>query len=152
MLGIFSCFCCRQLTCSKINSKKEICQEHYQSVKRFGPRSQTSVLICGSKLFAKFFNRRQKSPFERNELNYPFKRQSRLQQTTHFATSFLIFEKKGMIFHENRLPADDSHEISCTQVNRMSKSRRVLATGGKQRSYGLHMVCFEMVLYHNKPH
>ena len=30
-----------------------------------------------------------------------------------FATSFLIFEKKGMIFHENRLTADDSHEISC---------------------------------------
>ena len=39
-----------------------------------------------------------------------------------------------------------------TQVNRMSKSRRVLATRGKQRSFGLHMVCFEMVLYHNEPH
>ena len=39
-----------------------------------------------------------------------------------------------------------------TQVNRMSKSRRVLATGGKQRSFGLHMVCFEMVLYHNELH
>ena len=39
-----------------------------------------------------------------------------------------------------------------TQVNRMSKSRTVLATGGKQRSFGLHMVCFEMVLYHNEPH
>ena len=24
--------------------------------------------------------------------------------------------------------------------------------GGKQRSFGLHMVCFEMVLYHNEPH
>ena len=39
-----------------------------------------------------------------------------------------------------------------TQVNRMSKSRRVLAIGGKQRSFGLHIVCFEMVLYHNEPH
>ena len=39
-----------------------------------------------------------------------------------------------------------------TQVNRMSKSRRVLATGGKQRSFGQHMVCFVMVLYHNEPH
>ena len=39
-----------------------------------------------------------------------------------------------------------------TQVNRMSKSWRVLATGGKQRSFGLHMVCFQMVLYHNEPH
>ena len=30
------------------------------------------------------------------------------------ATFFSIFEKnKSMIFHENRLPADDSHEISC---------------------------------------
>ena len=33
----------------------------------------------------------------------------------------------------------------------MSKSRRVLAIGGKQRSFGLHIVCFEMVLYHNEP-
>ena len=33
-----------------------------------------------------------------------------------------------------------------------SKSRRVLAIGGKQRSFGLHMVCFEMVSYHNEPH
>ena len=41
---------------------------------------------------------------------------------------------------------------SITQVNRMSKSRRVLAIGGKQRSFGLQMVCFEMVLYHNEPH
>ena len=39
-----------------------------------------------------------------------------------------------------------------TQVNRMSKTQRVLATGGKQRIYWLHMVCFEMVLYHNEPH
>ena len=39
-----------------------------------------------------------------------------------------------------------------TQVNGMSKSRRVLAIGGKQRSFGLHMVCFEMVLYLNEPH
>ena len=42
--------------------------------------------------------------------------------------------------------------VCTTQVNRMSKSRRMLATGGKQRSFGLHMVCFEMVLYHNEPH
>ena len=39
-----------------------------------------------------------------------------------------------------------------TQVNRMSKSHRVLAIRGKQRSFGLHIVCFEMVLYHNEPH
>ena len=31
-----------------------------------------------------------------------------------FVTFFQIFEKKkGMIFHKNRLPADDSYEISC---------------------------------------
>ena len=42
--------------------------------------------------------------------------------------------------------------IISTQVNRMSQSRRVLAIGGKQRSFGLHIVCFEMVLYHNEPH
>ena len=28
-----------------------------------------------------------------------------------------------------------------TQVNRMSRSRRVLAIGGKQRIFGLDMVC-----------
>ena len=35
---------------------------------------------------------------------------------TNFATSFPILDKnklKGMILHENRLPADDSHEVSC---------------------------------------
>ena len=31
-----------------------------------------------------------------------------LQQTTNIMTSFLIFY---MIFHENRLPADDPHEM-----------------------------------------
>ena len=47
--------------------------------------------------------------------------QSPLQQTINFATYFLIFEKKtqvsGMIFHEYRLPAEDSHEISCLICN-----------------------------------
>ena len=31
----------------------------------------------------------------------------------NFQTSFPIFEKKGLIFHENRLPAEDSYEKSC---------------------------------------
>ena len=35
-----------------------------------------------------------------------------------------------------------------TQVNRMSRSRRMLATGGKQRIFGLDMVCIETVLFH----
>ena len=52
--------------------------------------------------------------------------------------------------HENNF--DISMLTTNTQVNRMSKSRRLLATGGKQRSFGLHMVCFEIVLYHNEPH
>ena len=30
-----------------------------------------------------------------------------------FCNVFLKFRKKGMIFYENCLPADDSHEISC---------------------------------------
>ena len=34
-----------------------------------------------------------------------------------------------------------------TQVNRMSRSRRVLATGGKQRTLGLDMVCIETILF-----
>ena len=39
------------------------------------------------------------------------RRQSQLQQKTNFATSFPIFEKNNMMFHENHLPADDSNEI-----------------------------------------
>ena len=37
---------------------------------------------------------------------------------------------------------------NCTQVNRMSRSRRVLAIGGKQRIFGLDMVCIETILFH----
>ena len=37
---------------------------------------------------------------------------------------------------------------SCTQVNRMSRSRRVLAIGGKQRILRLDMVCIETILFH----
>ena len=34
-----------------------------------------------------------------------------------FCDIFPFFQKKeGMIFHENHLPADDSHEISCLIV------------------------------------
>ena len=35
-----------------------------------------------------------------------------------------------------------------TQVNRMCRSRRVLATGGKQTILGLDMVCIETILFH----
>ena len=35
-----------------------------------------------------------------------------------------------------------------TQVNRMSRSRRVLAIGGKQRILRLDRVCIETILFH----
>ena len=35
-----------------------------------------------------------------------------------------------------------------TQVNRMSRSRRTLAIGGKQIIFGLDMVCIETILFH----
>ena len=38
------------------------------------------------------------------------------------------------------------HKSIITQVNRMSRSRRVLAIGGKQRILGLDMVCIETIL------
>ena len=38
-----------------------------------------------------------------------------------------------------------------TQVNRMSRSRRVLAIGGKQRFFGSDMVCIETILFHLEP-
>ena len=40
------------------------------------------------------------------------------------------------------------YSIILTQVNRMSRSRRVLATGGKQRILRLDMVCIETILFH----
>ena len=33
-------------------------------------------------------------------------------------------------------------------MNRMFRSRRVLAIGGKQRTFGLDMVCIETILFH----
>ena len=44
----------------------------------------------------------------------PLERQSRPHQTTHFCDIFFNFRKKksGMIFHDNCLPADNSHEIT----------------------------------------
>ena len=38
--------------------------------------------------------------------------------------------------------------LKITQVNRMYRSRRVLAIGGKQRIFGLDMVCIETILFH----
>ena len=35
-----------------------------------------------------------------------------------------------------------------TQVNRMYRSRRMLAIGGKHRISGLDMVCIETILFH----
>ena len=45
------------------------------------------------------------------------------------------------VFTSSRLPV-------LTQVNRMSRSRRVLAIGGKQRINWLDMVCIETILFH----
>ena len=55
--------------CFKINFKKFL-QEHYQSVKCFGSRSGPTFCWSwsGSKLFAEFICRRQKSPLARKEL------------------------------------------------------------------------------------
>ena len=40
--------------------------------------------------------------------------QSQLQETDKLSDIFPNFRKKNnMIFHENRLPSDDFHEISC---------------------------------------
>ena len=41
-----------------------------------------------------------------------------------------------------------SKSLFYTQVNRMSRSRRVLAIGGKQRILRLGMVCIETILFH----
>ena len=41
-----------------------------------------------------------------------------------------------------------SFDTIITQVNRMSRSRRVLAIGYKQRILSLDMVCIETILFH----
>ena len=67
------------------------------------------------------------------------KRQSQLQQTTNFATSFPIFEKKGIMFHENRLPADDSHENIIPFLlflKKRQKSKLLSAANYRWRSMG----------------
>ena len=43
-----------------------------------------------------------------------------------FCDIFSYFRKKGIIFHENRLPADDSHEISCLNFLFLKKSNKIL--------------------------
>ena len=44
--------------------------------------------------------------------------------------------------------ASSAGQLMITQVNRMSKSRRMLAIGGKQRILRLDMVCIETILFH----
>ena len=51
--------------------------------------------------------------------------------------------------HVQYLTVSKSYSDNCTtQVNRMYRSRRVLAIGGKQRIFGLDMVCIETILFH----
>ena len=47
--------------------------------------------------------------------------------------------ERGMFYFE---------AINLTQVNRMSRFRRVLAIGGKQRFFGMDMVFIETILFH----
>ena len=42
-----------------------------------------------------------------------------------FYNIFPKFRKKGMIFHENRLPTDDSHEISCLFCHFFEKAAKL---------------------------
>ena len=49
MLGNFSCFCCRLLTFSKLSFSKN-CEDHYQSIKQFGPRSGPTFCSVGPDL------------------------------------------------------------------------------------------------------
>ena len=71
MLGYFSCFFSCLLTFFKINFFKKFSQEYYQSVKRFGSRSEPTFCQSwsGSKLFPKVISRWQKASLARKELN-----------------------------------------------------------------------------------
>ena len=56
-------------------------------------------------------------------------------------------ESKIPVYNGNQGPLFCSYLSKFIHLEcRMSRSRRVLAIGGKQRSFGLHMVCFETVL------
>ena len=58
-------------------------------------------------------------------------------------------KKMFIVIHKQTGNLNCSPEIAIspsagiTQVNRMSRSRRVLSIGGKQRFFGLDMVCIE---------
>ena len=52
------------------------------------------------------------------------------------------------MYSSNTLTKVVKYSTKITQVNRMSRSRRVLAIGGKQRILRLDMVCFETILFH----
>ena len=77
--------------------------------------SRPGVTICrawnGSKPFARVISRRQQLELAGKELTH------KVPITTaadgNFCRIFPNFQKKSMIFHENRLPSDDSHELSC---------------------------------------
>ena len=53
----------------------------------------------------------------------------------------IVVKKHELVYH-------DFGRAGSTQVNRMYRSRRVLAIGGKQRIFGLDMVCIETILFH----
>ena len=55
---------------------------------------------------------------------------------------------KTCLWGFRRKEIQTSNLIYITQVNRMSRSRRVLAIGGKQRILRLDMVCIETILFH----
>ena len=61
-----------------------------------------------------------------------------------------LFRNEFNKFNNTRARMLDSiyYMTNTTQVNRMSRSRRVLAIGGKQWIFGLDMVCFETILFH----
>ena len=60
-----------------------------------------------------------------------------------------LVEPSSMVRAANALTISSEPSLTIfTQVNRMSRSRRVLAIGGKQRILRLDMVCIETIVFH----
>ena len=61
-----------------------------------------------------------------------------------FCDIFPNFRKKGMIFHENRLPADDSQEISCLICSKYQNLKVSIAANYRWRFMGYGSVLFNV--------
>ena len=117
MLGKFACFL-SSADFFKIDFFKKKFQEHYQSVKQFGPRSGPTFCRSrsGSKLFAKVISRQQNLPLAGKELRYI----SHIMYLNNFPAvgckTPMMNNKKCFPMHSKICPTDPKEPGTITNV------------------------------------